>query len=72
MVRNIPPYKAPGPDGLQAIFYHTYWNTIGEDICNFVKNCFANNAIPEEMNKTLIAPIPKSDNPDTIKMFTAY
>lgn len=42
---------------------------IGEDICNFVKICFANNAIPKEVNRTLIALIPKSDNPDTIKMF---
>jgi hypothetical protein len=23
---------APGPDGLNAKFYQTYWDTIGEDI----------------------------------------
>lgn len=69
MVRSIAPFKAPGPDGLQAIFYQKYWNIIGEDVCNFVKNCFANSNIHEEANKTLISLIPKSDNPENIKMF---
>lgn len=68
-VKSIAPFKAPGPDGLQAIFYHKYWSIIGEDICNFVKNCFAESNIPEEANKTLISLIPKSDNPENIKMF---
>lgn len=69
MAKSIPAYKAPGPDGLQAIFYHKYWNIIGADICYFVKDCFAKNTIPSDINKTLITLIPKSDNPDTIKMF---
>lgn len=69
MVKSIPPYKAPGSDGMQGIFYHNYWNIIGEDVCDFVKNCFITNSIPMEVNMTLIALIPKSDNPENIKMF---
>ncbi|MCI37730.1 hypothetical protein A2U01_0058956, partial [Trifolium medium] len=23
---------APGPDGLPALFYHNYWDIIGQDI----------------------------------------
>lgn len=69
IVSSISPFKAPGPDGIQAVFYHKYWNIIGEDVCTFVKNCFNTNSIPLDTNKTLIALIPKIDKPDNIKMF---
>lgn len=68
-IKNIKPYKAPGPKGLQSIFYHTYWNVVGNDVCEFVKSCFANNVVPSDINKTFIALIPKNDNPDNMKLF---
>lgn len=42
---------------------------MGKEVCQIVQNCFATNKVPEEMNKTLIALVPKVDNPDNIKMF---
>lgn len=68
-VKSINAYKALGPDGIQAIFYHKFWHIVGPEVCNFVRNCFISSDIPEDMNKTFIALIPKTDNPDNIKMF---
>lgn len=58
-IKGINPYKAPGPDGLQAIFFHKYWNIVGEEVCKFVKNCFITHHVPEEINKTFISLFPK-------------
>lgn len=68
-VQCINPYKAPGPDGIQAFFYHKFWEIVGKDVCDFVKNCFQTSSIPRDVNKTLIVLIPKSDNPDPLKLF---
>ncbi|MCI08600.1 RNA-directed DNA polymerase (Reverse transcriptase), partial [Trifolium medium] len=34
-------YKAPGPDGFQPIFFKLFWETVGDDLWNFVKLAFA-------------------------------
>lgn len=68
-VKNIGAFKAPGPDGVQGIFYHKFWDIVGPSVCMFVKNCFANKEIPIEANETLITLIPKIDNSENIKQF---
>lgn len=67
--KHIPAYKAPGPDGIQSIFYHKCWNIVGPKVCHFIKECFLSNSVPAGINETLIALIPKTDNPDNIKLF---
>lgn len=69
IVKNINPYKAPGPDGIQAIFYHNYWDIVGDEVCRFVKNRFSTSSVPKEINRTLIALIPKIDQPTSINQF---
>ena len=33
------PLKAPGPDGMPPLFYHTDWSDIGMDITQAVLSC---------------------------------
>lgn len=66
-IKNIHAYKAPRPEGIQSIFYHNYWNMVGNDVCKFVKECFDTNSVPREVIKTYIALIQKSDNPENVK-----
>ncbi|XP_061355974.1 uncharacterized protein LOC133300445 [Gastrolobium bilobum] len=52
-------FKAPGPDGLQAIFFYTQWETIGNSACNMVKDIFISPGKIQDINNTLICLIPK-------------
>ena len=58
-VFEMAPTKAPGPNGLPALFYQKFWDTIGG---NVVKGClrFLNEGEPiGSINETLICLIPK-------------
>lgn len=33
-LNQMHPFKSPGPDGFQGVFFTQYWNLIGEDISN--------------------------------------
>ncbi|XP_028079594.1 uncharacterized protein LOC114281340 [Camellia sinensis] len=67
--KAIGAYKAPGKDGIQAVFYHHYWTIVGKSICDFVRTCFSDQQIPKEINETLIVLIPKVEYPTSIKQF---
>ncbi|KAK3020531.1 hypothetical protein RJ639_046220 [Escallonia herrerae] len=55
--------KVPGPDGMTAMFYKTYWKTIKRDVINSVTSFFSSGYLLKGQNHTHIALIPKSDNP---------
>jgi hypothetical protein len=50
---------SPGPDGLNAAFYKAAWKWIGEDITKLVHNFYLNGYLPQQLNETNIALIPK-------------
>jgi exonuclease III len=54
---------APGPDGLNANFYHTYWDIIGGDIIDAALNILNHGGNPTSYNDTFICLIPKNNNP---------
>ena len=68
-VMAMPPWKAPGPDGLGAIFYQQNWETVAKDVLNVVKQCFVTKKITEHMAETNIVLIPKCDKPVYVRDF---
>lgn len=66
---NSNPHKAPGEDGLTALFYQSQWDKVHKSIFSFVKESFQGQNIPQTLNSTLIALIPKIDHPKCLKEF---
>lgn len=66
---NMKPLKVPGPDGIQPIFYHNYWDKVGPVVCKFMKKCFIEGSFPQNLNSCFITLIPKVENPETITQF---
>jgi exonuclease III len=62
-IKNMKSLAAPGPDGLPAKFYHTYWDIIGNDITSEVLNIPNHEGNPQTYNNTHICLIPKTNNP---------
>ena len=58
-IHSMHPTKAPGPDGMLAIFYQKYWDIIGDDVSKTILNILNSNAPMADLNKMNIALIPK-------------
>ncbi|KAK8461281.1 hypothetical protein SEVIR_1G007383v4 [Setaria viridis] len=61
--------KAPGPDGMHAVFYKKYWELLGEDLVLEVMEAVNTTNIPEGWNDTTIVLIPKVNNPTLVSQF---
>lgn len=59
VLRSMGGFKAPGPDGIQAVFYQTQWHVVGPLVCQLVRDCFAHPDKIGSLNETLITLIPK-------------
>jgi hypothetical protein len=51
--------KAPGPDGMPAIFYKWFWDIIGDRVTDEVLQVLCADDLPAEWNETNVALIPK-------------
>lgn len=60
---QIGPLKAPGPDGFPACFFQRNWATLKDGVLAAVKEFFRTGFMPEGVNSTSIALIPKISNP---------
>lgn len=49
-LRQMHPTKAPGPDGMSAVFFQKYWDIIGSDVTNMVLNALNSNASLFDIN----------------------
>lgn len=63
------PLKAPGPDGLNPLFFQSQWETLGASIVAKVDLMFSKREEIMDVNNTNIVLIPKSDHPETIRDF---
>jgi hypothetical protein len=62
-IKDMKCLAAPGPDGLPALFFHTYWDIIGKEETKEVLNILNHNGDPSHFNHTHICLIPKKTNP---------
>lgn len=66
---QLGPNKAPGPDGLNGIFFQHHWRDIGEDIYREIQHFFETGSLNPAFNQTQITLIPKIQNPEKIEQF---
>nr|XP_048336943.1 uncharacterized protein LOC107411956 [Ziziphus jujuba var. spinosa] len=59
-VKRMHPIKAPGPDGMPALFFQKYWSTVGEDVVSLIQNAFRTIIFPPAINNTYMVLIPKT------------
>lgn len=46
VVKSMHPIKAPGPDGMPALFYQFFWHVVGNDVIQVVQNFFRHGLMP--------------------------
>ena len=68
-LKQIHPSKSPGPDGMFALFFQKYWNIVGANVTNMVLNVLNSGMPLHDINKTNIALVPKTKNPQRMTDF---
>ncbi|XP_057249417.1 uncharacterized protein LOC130590851 [Beta vulgaris subsp. vulgaris] len=66
---DMHPCKAPGPDGMHAIFYQRFWHIIGDEVFTYISTILHNFSCPGDVNCTNIALIPKVKSPTLVSEF---
>lgn len=69
VLKSMKPYKAPGSDGIHAGFYQRFWLVVGDSVRSEVRRIFANQEVPDYLNQTLVALIPKKLGPETVSQY---
>ena len=57
------PEKAPGPDGMTALFFQHSWHIIKRDLVEMVNDFLMSGEIDTRLNITNICMIPKTERP---------
>jgi hypothetical protein len=66
-LESIGDLKAPGPDGMHAIFYKRFWDVVGEKVTEEVLAVLNGGPMPANWNDTCVVLIPKTKNPESMK-----
>ncbi|XP_057730440.1 uncharacterized protein LOC130945751 [Arachis stenosperma] len=65
-VFNMGSLKAPGPDGLNGLFYQQYWDILKKEVCGVVRQIFEEGSLPEEIGEITVVLIPKVRQPESL------
>ncbi|XP_018473859.1 uncharacterized protein LOC108845090 [Raphanus sativus] len=63
------PEKAPGPDGMPALFYQKFWDIVKDDLTLMVNKFLTDGIMPDGLNETNICLIPKTTKPNDMAQF---
>lgn len=63
------PYKAPGLDGFQPIYYHRFWGVAQPNVTRLVLDVLEWREFPDGLNDGLLALIPKVEVPSKPNQF---
>ena len=63
------PTKAPGPDGMNALFYQKFWHFMGESVTMAILDFLNSGNMVPNINHTNIVLIPKVKNPEKMPDF---
>lgn len=66
VIKDLPNSHAPGPDGFNGLFIKKCWSVINSDFIRLLKDFCTQNIDLKSINSSLIALIPKKDNPETV------
>ncbi|XP_062021223.1 uncharacterized protein LOC133737733 [Rosa rugosa] len=65
-LKDMNPSKSPGSDGMPARFFQKFWNIIGNDVVDVCLRFLNGDGSIAEFNHSLIALIPKVQNPKKV------
>jgi exonuclease III len=68
-VENMPPGKAPGPDGFTTDFFHHCWDMVKEEVWQVVEESRTSGQVLPALNATFITLIPKEERVTHPKQF---
>ncbi|KAM2092455.1 hypothetical protein TB2_030374 [Malus domestica] len=66
---QIPPTRAPGPDGFSGSFYQDHWEVVGGDVISTVKAFWKSGKLLKKLNHTNLVLIPKVACPKNMTQY---
>lgn len=66
IVKTLPNFKSPGPDGFNNEFTKAAWSTIKHDFYNLCQDFYNNSVSLRSINMSFITLIPKVEDPKTV------